>query len=100
MCRKFDARICFDAVAGEITGKVLAAMPKNSTAYVYGALDLKPCQIDAGQLIFAGKSVKGFWLTEELQKRNIVQKLFLMNKVKGLLNTTLHSHIAKVFTFE
>ena len=100
LARKLNAKIAFDAVAGELTNKVLTAMPKSSTVYVYGALELKPCQVDPGQLIFAKKTVKGYWLTEELQKKNLVQKVFLMNKVKGLLNTQLKTNISKVFTYE
>ena len=46
------ATILFDAVAGELTGKIMKAMPNKSKAYVYGALSMAPCQIGADDLIF------------------------------------------------
>lgn len=33
---KLDARIAFDAISGEMTGKILSSMPPLSTIYVYG----------------------------------------------------------------
>jgi NADPH:quinone reductase-like Zn-dependent oxidoreductase len=64
LCTAHDARIAFDAVSGVLTGRVLSAMPNNSTIYVYGALENKPCAIDPAQFIFRNKTVKGFWLSE------------------------------------
>jgi len=37
------ATILFDAVAGELTGKIMKAMPNKSKAYVYGVLSMAPC---------------------------------------------------------
>jgi len=47
-----NAKICFDAVGGELTGIILDNMPNGSTVYVYGILSMKPCQVGAGDLIF------------------------------------------------
>ena len=46
-----DARIAFDAIGGETTGRILAALPNGSTCYTYGALDGKPCSVHPGLLI-------------------------------------------------
>ncbi len=44
--------IAFEAVGGDLTGRVVAAMPDCSTCYVYGLLDNKPCAVDPTQFIF------------------------------------------------
>ena len=37
-----NATVCFDAIGGEMTGKILRVMPKDRTIYVYGVLSLSP----------------------------------------------------------
>jgi len=59
-----NATICFEAIAGEMTGIVLKNMPNNSTVYVYGLLSEKPCVIGGDDLIFRGKTVTGFHMGE------------------------------------
>lgn len=39
MATQMDARVCFDAIGGQMTGRMLRSMPRSSTVYVYGALD-------------------------------------------------------------
>ena len=38
MSEKLNARTCYEAVGGKMTGIVLRNMPKNSTITVYGCL--------------------------------------------------------------
>ena len=38
-----SATVYFDAIAGEITGKILEVMPNGSTVYVYGGLSMQSC---------------------------------------------------------
>merc|ERR1712024_66616 len=54
--------IFFDCVSGDLGAKIFGAMPARSTTYVYGALDLKPYDIPAGELLFTDKTLKGFWM--------------------------------------
>ncbi|MGH2403621.1 MAG: zinc-binding dehydrogenase [bacterium] len=63
-CHQRHATIAFDAVAGEMTGRLLEAMPRRSKIIVYGALSLEACRVNARQLIFEGKRVEGFWLPQ------------------------------------
>eukprot|EP00826_Nyctotherus_ovalis_P045593 TRINITY_DN5062_c0_g1_i2.p2 TRINITY_DN5062_c0_g1~~TRINITY_DN5062_c0_g1_i2.p2 ORF type:complete len:200 (+),score=50.15 TRINITY_DN5062_c0_g1_i2:2124-2723(+) len=44
---KTDARIAFDAIAGDMPGKLLSAMPSNSTVFVYDLLSGKPSSVDS-----------------------------------------------------
>lgn len=63
-CRKLHATVAFDAVGGELTGQILAAMPAGSTIVVYGMLQDEPCRVPMRLFIFEQKRVEGFWLTD------------------------------------
>lgn len=63
---ELNARVAFDAVAGNMTGQVLETMPSGSTVYVYGALSGGEVHVPAGALIFGDKQVRGFWLSHWL----------------------------------
>ena len=73
MCDKLQPRCMLDSVAGELTGIILKAMPKNSTAYVYGVLSLQPIQCEANELIFKNKAIKGLWVTAYLRTKSLFQ---------------------------
>lgn len=91
-----SATILFDAVAGELTGQILDAMPRGSTAYVYGALSMQPVSgISPSSLIFQGKTLTGWWLSEWLKGKNILSQALFLRKLKQLLKTQLKSEIAK-----
>jgi NADPH:quinone reductase-like Zn-dependent oxidoreductase len=89
-----DARYAIDAVAGELTGRVLAAMPQSSQIVVYGALSVEGCLIHPGSLIFEDKHVKGFWLKYWLGRRNIVSTLLELNKITSMLTDELRTQVA------
>ncbi|KAL4506573.1 hypothetical protein ABPG72_000144 [Tetrahymena utriculariae] len=95
LCASLNATIFFDAVAGELTGRVLKCMPNKSNVYVYGGLSLSGSVIDPSDLIFRKQTVTGFWLTEWIKTKNIVSLLFLFKKLKGLLLSQLKTDIQK-----
>nr|WP_245408363.1 zinc-binding dehydrogenase [Zhengella mangrovi] len=58
-------RIFLDAVTGKLAGQVFAAMGRGARWIVYGRLDGSDTVIpEPGQLIFMGKRIEGFWLTQ------------------------------------
>lgn len=93
ICRGIRASVAFDSVAGELTGKVLAAMPPRSTVYVYGGLSNQPCSaIRPTQLLFEGSDVRGFWLTSYLQRnKSMIGQYLWVREVVRLLKTDLRS---------
>jgi NADPH2:quinone reductase len=61
LSQKLGATIAFDAVAGTLTGRLVAAMPRGADVVVYGALSGEPVgAIDPMQLAFGAKRVRGF----------------------------------------
>lgn len=65
LSEKLDAQLAFDAVGGELTGKILNAMPEGSEIVVYGGLSNQDVSgVDTMGLIFKDKIVSGFNLPD------------------------------------
>ncbi len=66
VCKDLAATLAFNAVAGALTGRLLQALPRGSTVVVYGALSEDSVRVPPEVLIFAGKRVESFWLSDYL----------------------------------
>ncbi|NOK62576.1 MAG: zinc-binding dehydrogenase [Chloroflexi bacterium AL-W] len=99
-CRELGTTLAFDAVAGEMTGRVLQAMPKGARITVYGGLSEQPCQIHPLDPIFKGKTVDGFWLSSWLEKQTLPDILRLARGIQQLINTDLKSTVRACFPLE
>jgi NADPH:quinone reductase-like Zn-dependent oxidoreductase len=85
-CQQVNATAAFEAVAGDMTGTLLNAMPRGSCVYVYGALSEEPCgNIDPIDLIFRNKTVTGFYLGEWLRRRGAFGVLRRANRLQRML---------------
>jgi NADPH:quinone reductase-like Zn-dependent oxidoreductase len=93
LCTRLRATVLFDAVAGELTGRVLRSMPRGSTAIVYGALSLEGCTVDPRSLIFERKRVRGFWLSDWLSKQGALKKFRVAGKIQKLLGDELRTEV-------
>ncbi len=93
LCTRLGATVAFDAVAGELTGRLLRAMPKGGRAIVYGALSMEGCLIDPRGLIFEGKAVEGFWLAEWLKSQNLLSKFLVSRGVQSHLQGELKTEV-------
>ena len=86
LSHKLHATVVFEAIGGDMTGKILAAMPVKSKAFVYGALAEKPCGgIAPLSLIFERKTVEGFWLTDWIQKSGFWNTLKATNYIQKMI---------------
>jgi NADPH:quinone reductase len=93
LCHQWSATYGIDAVAGELTGRVMRAQPKGSRMFVYGALSLKSVEIDPGSVIFEGKVVAGFWVSAWLARKSLIEKLRIAKQIQALLATDLKSDV-------
>jgi NADPH:quinone reductase len=89
LCHRLGATIGFDAVAGEMSGKVLGAQPDGARLLVYGALSLAPSQVDPSSLIFERKRLEGFHLAAWLRRKSWLGQLRVTNEVQKLLGSDL-----------
>lgn len=100
-CKEHNARLCFDAVAGGLTGAVLHAMPAGSCVRVYGGLSLDHCSgITSSDLIFAKKSVRGFWLTDYLKSKSLMGLASWMKLVKSEIGGALATTVRKTYPMD
>lgn len=81
LCRQLDARVAFDAVAGPMTGRLLAAMPPRSRVVVYGGLAMEPIQINPGDVIFRQQRVEGFYLPHWVARQNPLSLLAMQRQL-------------------
>jgi NADPH2:quinone reductase len=97
LCHSLAATIGFEAVAGEMSGRILRAQPEASRLLVYGALSQEPAQIDPFSLIFERKRVEGFLLTSWLRHKNLLSQLRTAGKAQRLLSTDLKTEVRAKF---
>lgn len=93
LCNKLGASISFDAVAGEMSGRVLRAQPQGSRMLIYGGLSMQGVTLDPASLVFEGKRVEGFWLSAWLRRRNMLSQLRVARQVQQLLGSDLKTEI-------
>jgi len=93
ICRQEKITLAVDAVAGETATRVAQALAPGGAVIVYGALSLRNPTLSPSDLIFAGKSLEGFWLTKWFQKRGLAAILFDAPRVQRLIGAELHTKI-------
>lgn len=99
-CHGADAHLAFDAVAGLLTGQLLAVMPEHSKVTIYSALSHEAIQASPGHLIFEDKTIDNLWLGPWIKKKNLLQILLMWRKAQKLMMTDLRSTIRREYRFE
>lgn len=84
-CQEHQVRLAFDAVAGEMTFKLLNALKPGGRVTVYGGLSGAASQVNPQDLIFGGKRVDGFWLTSWMGRRNMFNNLMTWRQAQKLM---------------
>jgi NADPH2:quinone reductase len=100
LCKELNATVGFDAVAGELTGRVLGAMSSGARIIVYGALSGEGCMIDPRSIIFEGKQVEGFWLSKWLRSQAMWKMLRTTRRVQRLIASDLRTEIRARLSLE
>ena len=64
--------MCFEAVAGDITGEIMSKMPYGSKCIVYGCLSEQPVGgIEALTLIGRNQKLEGFILNNWIKEKSL-----------------------------
>ena len=93
LCASLGATMAFDPVAGEMTGRVLAAMPCGSVAVVYGSLSGQPCMVDPKLLLYEQKRVEGFWAPVWAAKQGFLGRARVAMGLQKWLATDLRTEV-------
>ena len=99
LCHKLEATIALEAVSGELSARIAAAMPRKSELLVYGALSREAVNVHPGDLIFQEKTTRGFWLSKWLKQKSLLQKISIAGKVQKLLSSDLSTDIISLRSF-
>jgi NADPH:quinone reductase-like Zn-dependent oxidoreductase len=100
VCHQTNTGLAFDAVAGQLTGQLLKAMPPESKVIVFSALSHEAIKVSPGLLIFEDKRIDSFWLGPWLSKQNIVQMMLLWKRAQKQIPNNLKSEIRKIYPMQ
>jgi len=101
LCHENAVTMCFDAIAGDFTEKMLLAMPNGGNVRVYGALGGGQVEkIGVVQLAFEGKSVGGLWLEAWTKGLSHNHKQKIAKTVFAHMNDVYKSDIDMVMPLE
>ena len=73
--KDLGATVAMDAVAGRMTGDLLDVIPPKGTVYVYGGLAGRVENVNPMDLIYKEKKIKGFYLSNWIQKGGMIAML-------------------------
>ena len=99
VCRRASARLAFDAVAGAMTARLLAALPPEGRVIVYGGLAGEAITLNPGDIIFNQRRVEGFYLARWIGHQNPLALLRMQRQLYQLGDLT-HASIQARFPLE
>jgi NADPH:quinone reductase len=90
LCRQLNARAALDAIGGEMTARLLAALPAGGRVIVYGGLGRDvTTTVSLPDIVFGDKSVEGFYVPTWLASKSLPQLVLLERRVPRLLGREL-----------
>lgn len=90
-----------DAVGGHTASDALKCLGKGGTMLMYGVLSLKDPEINAGLMIFRGLTIKGFWLSEWMQRVDSQTRQEVAQNVINLLASgTIQLPVEATYTLD
>lgn len=87
LVKQTRATAAIDAIAGDTTRSLMAALPRGGTVYVVGRLSGQPLRFD-GLEFLVGKqlTLKGFDITSWLFSQNLPRRLQIANRARKLID--------------
>jgi NADPH:quinone reductase-like Zn-dependent oxidoreductase len=84
LARTMKPRVLLDAVADQTSADLFFAMPNRARWVVYGQLDPAGARLDRlGSLIFTGKRIEGFWLTDWMRRTDPSRRVGVVQEVQA-----------------
>jgi NADPH:quinone reductase-like Zn-dependent oxidoreductase len=105
LCHQLHVTQAFDAVSGEMTSRLLRAMPDEAEVTVYGTLAGAKSEISPRAFIFHNQQVNGFWLNKWSNRTGMIGLLKAGWQVQKLLadeefNTQIQARVPLEKTVE
>ncbi|MDX8350651.1 zinc-binding dehydrogenase [Cognatiyoonia sp. IB215446] len=88
--------MAFDAVAGDMTGRLAEALLPNGEILVYGELSGQRSNFDPATMTFKNLTIRGFWLTQWSKQTSFLKQLLLTRQImQALENGFAQTRIAR-----
>ena len=102
LIKDLKPRVMLDAVADQTSASIFTAMPARARWIIYGKLSTEmPAIEQPGQMIFMGKQIEGFWLTQWMKNKPVQDQIAASMRVQELFATgTWKTDVAKVVKLE
>jgi NADPH:quinone reductase len=100
LCHQLRATLVFDMVAGDLTCRLLAALPSGGHVLLVGLVARQASRVDARHFVFEGKRVDGFWLAEWFPKQSMAYQLLARLRVQMLASHELKSDVRERVSLE
>jgi len=91
--RALDVTLALDAIAGEMTGHLLDALPRGGSVILYGGLSSTTVVTSGLPLVFDKKSICGFYLIDWLSSLNLMRLMTATFSIQRLLATDLQTSV-------
>lgn len=91
--RQFQATLFLDAIGGDMTQKLAEAAPYGSTILMYARLSGKYSAIDSRTALLKNLRFQGWFLSNWMREKSILQTLRFSGKAQSLLETDLASPV-------
>jgi NADPH:quinone reductase len=96
--KQLNCKHILECVGGDIFGKLVSRMPKETTAILYGNLSrANTFQVEPFTLMTNDVKIRGFLLNVWLMKKGLLSILMIIRKVKKMIRENLSTEIQKEF---
>lgn len=100
LCRRLNARAALDAIGGDMTARLLAALPLGGRVIVYGGLSGQPMTLPQSDVVFGNRSIEGFYVPTWLAAKSLPELVLLERRVPRLLDRELAAEVRARVTLE
>lgn len=94
------APVCLavDAVGGDATRRLCSTLGEGGVAVAYGSMSGEPATVSAASLIFAGVTLRGFWLARWFQAADASTRMAVFAEVAAMIEAgSLRAAIAATY---
>lgn len=92
VAKEIAPKVAFDAIGGKDTVALADLIENGGTVYNYGLLSGENAQLSSAHLIFQQKTLTGFWLSAQLYRRSVEEKLKLSKTVQDNIDILANTY--------
>jgi len=100
LAKKLYATIALDAVGGEMTRRLLLAVPYGSTVVVYGNFSGEQPLVDYRSMVTDNKKVSGFYLVNWLKENGMLNTLKCIMEARSMLKNHITIPVQAKFALD